>query len=185
MAADDVTLLARAQQLEPDAWTEIYDQFYPRIYGFLLTRVRDGMLAEDLAADVFVNALRAIPSYEERGLGLAVWLLRIAHNRLIDHLRQSGSQASDSLDEQDLVERIAEDTGKLQESQLSDSIDLQTAVQQLNSDQRQVIHLRFVEGLTSQQVASILGKSEAAVKIIQHRALKALKAMLIQKPVSA
>ncbi len=97
MVATDISL-ERARQLDANTWSQICDQFYPRVYAFLLTRVRDGMLAEDLAADVFVDALRAISSYEERGFGLATWLFRIAQNRLTDHIRRSAIRTRDSLD---------------------------------------------------------------------------------------
>ncbi len=167
---DEATLLRRAQQRDPAAWAELFDQFYPRVYAFILTRVRDHMLAEDLAADVFVNALRAIASYEDRGLGLISWLFRIAQNRIIDHLRRSVPRTPNHLD--DFSEQLADP----QASPIrSENLDLRTALERLSPDQRQVIHLRFVEDMTSAQVAHVIGKSEGAVKIIQHRALKSLK----------
>ena len=176
MSAAENVLLQRARRLEPDAWSQIYDQYYARIYAFLLTRVRDSMLAEDLAADVFVNALRAITTYEERGLGLAAWLFRIAQNRLIDHFRRSAIRESDSLDEFESDERLGERAAV--ESINTERMDLESALKRLNPEQRQVVHLRFIEGMTSDQVASVMSKSLAAVKIIQHRALKVLRQSL-------
>jgi RNA polymerase sigma-70 factor (ECF subfamily) len=175
---DDGLLLHRAKQLDPDAWSAIYSQYYPRVYAFLMARVRDSMLAEDLAADVFVNALRAIASYEERGLTLAAWLYRIAHNRLIDHYRRAGMRVGDSLDEIDdegSPHQVAHDAV---DTESHERIDLQQAMERLSAEQQQVIHLRFNEGMTSDQVAQIMRKSEGAVKILQHRALKALKQLL-------
>ncbi len=177
IVATDISL-ERARQLDGDAWSQIYDQFYPRVYAFLLTRVRDGMLAEDLAADVFVNALRAINSYEERGLGLATWLFRIAQNRLTDHLRRSAARPSDSLDALEEHEQPSDSASAPSGDEHSARLDLHSALMRLSPEQRQIVHLRFVEGLTSLQVASILGKTEAAVKIAQHRALKALKQLM-------
>ncbi len=181
MIADEKTFLQRARRLDADAWSELYDRYYPRIYAFLLTRVRDGMLAEDLAADVFVNALRAIASYEERGLGLAAWLFRIAQNRLIDHLRRAGLRSSDSLDELDQDEALADDNNPILDPTHSARLDLNHALERLSPEQRQVVHLRFIEELTSEQVAHVMGKSEPAVKIMQHRALKTLKQLMHQK----
>lgn len=180
MSVDDGLLLSRAQQLDPEAWSVIYAQYYPRVYAFLMARVRDSMLAEDLAADVFVNALRAIASYEERGLTLAAWLYRIAHNRLIDYYRRNGSRPGTSLDE---IEADGNPEPVSQASTVTASherIDLQQAMQHLSADQQQVIHLRFVEGMTSDQVAKIMSKSQGAVKILQHRALKMLQGLLRQ-----
>jgi RNA polymerase sigma-70 factor (ECF subfamily) len=172
MAPKSDSLLRRAQHLEPAAWSEIYDQLYPRVYAFLLTRVHDAMLAEDLAADVFVNALRAIGSYEDRGLGLTAWLFRIANNRLKDYYRRQAVRPQEDL------ETIEETLGAHGDVPLPVEFDLQTALQHLKPEQRQILHLRFVEGLTSVQVAQVLDKTEAAVKIAQHRALKALRLIL-------
>ena len=84
---------------------------------------------------------------------------------------------SDSLD--DLSERLGDDGGPA-DLLSSERLDVSRAMQRLTSEQRQVLHLRFVEDMTSQQAAVVLGKSEAAVKIIQHRALKSVKQMLGQ-----
>ncbi|MBI1800447.1 MAG: sigma-70 family RNA polymerase sigma factor [Chloroflexi bacterium] len=178
------TLLQRARRQDAGAWAEIYDQYYPRIYAFLLTRVRDRALAEDLAADVFVNALRAIASYEDRGFELAAWLFRIAHNRLTDHLRRTMVRGSDSLDELEEEQDISLLAGQDAEPAHGEAMDLRRALEQLNPTQRQVIHLRFMEGLTSEQVARIMGKSAGAIKILQYRALKTLKRLLTEKPQS-
>ena len=175
------SLLRRAQRQDREAWSTLYDQFYPRVFAFLMTRLHDSMLAEDLASDVFVNALRAISTYEERGLELTAWLFRIAHNRLIDHYRRSGIRQSTSLDEFEQAETTTGSPSPNSHSMGADKIDIQNALQALGDDQRQVIHLRFVEGFTSGEVAVVLGKSLASVKILQHRALKALKNALGSK----
>ena len=134
------------------------------------------MLAEDLASDVFVNALKAIATYEERGLELTAWLFRIANNRLIDHYRRSGVRQASSLDEFEQGETaVGFPPG---DGLVLDKIDVENALQSLGDDQRQVIHLRFIEGLTSGEIALILDKSLASVKILQHRAVKALKKAL-------
>jgi RNA polymerase sigma-70 factor, ECF subfamily len=175
------SLLRCAQRQDREAWSTIYDQFYPRVYAFLMTRLRDSNLAEDLASDVFVNALKAISTYEERGLELTAWLFRIAHNRLIDHYRRCSIRQSTSLDDFEQGEATASSHSTKPECLDPDKIDIEIALRALGDDQRQVIHLRFVEGLTSGEVAAVLGKSLASVKILQHRALKALKKALGSK----
>ena len=175
------SLLRRAQKQDREAWSTIYDQFYPRVYAFLMTRLHDSMLAEDLASDVFVNALKAISTYEERGLELTAWLFRIAHNRLIDHYRRSAIRQSTSLDEYEQGEATTGFPSTNPDGIDPDKIDIENALRTLADDQRQVVHLRFVEGLTSSEVAAVLSKSLASVKILQHRALKALKKALGSK----
>ena len=144
-----------------------------------MTRLHDSMLAEDLASDVFVSALKAISTYEERGLELSAWLFRIAHNNLIDYYRRAGVRQHSSLDEFEHGEGAmalppTDGFGP-------DKIDVAFALRALADDQRAVIHLRFVEGLTSSEVAEILGKSLASVKITQHRAVKAMQKALAPK----
>ena len=175
------SLVRRAQRRDREAWSSIYGQFYPRVYAFLMTRLHDSMLAEDLASDVFVNAFKAISTYEERGFELTAWLFRVAHNRLIDHYRRSGIRQSTSLDE--FVQREETIGFRLTNSDGIDpnKIDIENALRSLGDDQRQVIHLRFVEGLTSSEVAVVLCKSLASVKVAQYRALRALKKALGSK----
>lgn len=176
MSAEESRLLKRARQKDSVAWSQLYELYYPRIYAFMLVRVRDGMLAEDLCADVFMNALRAIETYEERGLAFAAWLYRIAHNRLIDHYRRHGRIGTDSLDEIDETgDRLADRAVVTDGGVNPERIDLQTAVGLLSPEQQQIVHLRFIEGMTSAQVAGVMNKTVAAVKIMQHRALKSLK----------
>ena len=148
-----------------------------------MTRLHDSMLAEDLASDVFVNALKAISTYEERGLEFTAWLFRIAHNKLIDHYRRAGIRQTTSLDEFEQGDSESELVSSNSEGADADKIDIDNALRALGDDQRQVIHLRFAEGLTSHEVAAVLGKSLASVKILQHRALKALKMALGAKEV--
>ena len=175
------SLLRRAKRQDREAWSTIYDQFYPRIFAFLMTRLHDSMLAEDLASDVFVSALKAISTYEERGLELTAWLFRIAHNKLIDHYRRSGLRRNTSLDEFEQGNSEANLPSPNSDGIDPDRIDIENALRKLGDDQRQVMHLRFVEGLTSNEVALVLGRSLASVKILQHRALKALKKALGSK----
>jgi len=181
VSADESRLLRRARRNDSEAWSQIYDLYYPRIYAFMLARIRDGMLAEDLAADVFVNALRGIDTYEERGLAFIAWLYRIAHNRLIDHYRRNGRTEADSLDEMDESGDRLDDPAITTNGGLDlERIDLQQAVGRLSAEQQQVVQLRFLEGMTSEQVAAAMSKTVAAVKIMQHRALKVLKKSLHQ-----
>ena len=179
MSADVTSLLDRARRKDAQAWSHLYDTYYPRIYGFIMARVSDSMLAEDLAADVFISALKAIGSYEERGHGFAAWLYRIAHNRLIDHYRHSGRRESESLDAHDDDGVLVGNAPTTGGEPPADHLDLHAAMQRLTPEQRQVVHLRFIEGLTSDQVAGVMSKSTAAVKIIQHRALRLLKRTLL------
>lgn len=126
---------------------------------------------EDLASQTFLQALTAFGRYEERGQARA-WLVRIAHRVGIDHLRAAS--------EGELAEDVAEETDG-PEVRVLRSFELETvrwAVAGLSDERRRVVELRFFDGRSVPDTAAVLGKSEGAVRVIQCRALKALRAVL-------
>lgn len=161
---------------DPDAWAEIYEECFPRIYRYIALRVRNRAEAEDLAEQVFLNALDSISSFKWRGVPVAAWLFRIAHNQVIDYQRKvAKSKTPLPLDESLLKDDIDP------EEVAARNLDINRVVQamgQLTKAQRDVIELRFVGELTTAEVAKILGKSEGAVKVLQHNALASLRRIL-------
>lgn len=161
-------LIKQAQAKSPEAWSLIYERYFTRIYTYVYYRLRNRELAEDLASQVFVEALSGIGRYRYTGRPLLAWLYRIAHNITVDHIRRaSRDPARQALPEEihggDSTEALAEKT------------DIFQALERLRPEQQQVVILRFMEGLTSNEVASVMRKSEAAVKALQVRALQALR----------
>ena len=170
--ADERELVERAIRREADAFGELYDMHVVRVYRHIYYLVGRISEAEDLTAQTFLQAWEAIHRYQTRGAPFLSWLLRIAHNLAISHLRskRDGAQLHDGLvddDHQRDPERVAE--------QQVDGERVRQAILRLGNEQRQVIILRFVEDLDYREVASIIGKSVAAVRVIQHRALCALR----------
>lgn len=170
--ADERELVSRSIRRDADAFGELYDLHVVRVYRhiyYLVGRVQE---AEDLTAQTFLQAWEAIDRYQDRGAPFLSWLLRIAHNLAISHLRarRESAQLHDGLvdhDGQRDPERVAD--------QQVDEERVRRAILELGDEQRQVIILRFVEDMDYRQVSSILGKSVAAVRVIQHRALCALR----------
>ncbi len=165
-------LVDRAIRRDADAFGELYDMYVVRVYRHIYYLVGSVNEAEDLTAQTFLQAWEAIHRYENRGVPFISWLLRIAHNLAISHLRsrRESAQLHDGLVDDDRhrdPERVAE----LQ----ADEERVRRAILRLGDEQRQVIILRIVEGLDYREVASIIGKSVAAVRVIQHRALCALR----------
>lgn len=161
-------LIKQAQAKSPEAWSLIYERYFTRIYSYVYYRLRNRELAEDLASQVFVEALSGIGRYRYTGRPLLAWLYRIAHNITVDHIRRiNRDPARQALPEEihggDSTEALAEKT------------DIFQALERLRPEQQQVVILRFMEGLTSNEVASVMRKSEAAVKALQVRALQALR----------
>ena len=165
----------RLKKLDPETWSRLYEEYFPRIYRYVVLRVTDRMEAEDLTEQVFLNALEAGPSFRWRGAPVSSWLFRIARNKVIDYKRTDKSKKN-----LPLYENIVSDDENPEKAaeRNSDVRQLIQAVSQLTRAQRDVIELRFAGGLSVAEVARILGKSQGAVKVMQHSAIVSLRAKL-------
>ena len=173
-------LVRRAQEYDESALEALYQTYYPKIYNYAFLQMGDVQAAEDLAADVMLKMIESIKSYNFRGLPFGAWVFRIAKNRLIDlHRRRrrrgevdlSVTLASTLESPQVLAERAIE-RGQLQ-----------IALKHLTDEQRQVIVLKFIQGFDNRSTGRILGRSEGAIKSLQHRALGSLRRLLYQEAV--
>jgi RNA polymerase sigma-70 factor (ECF subfamily) len=176
----DESLVARARQGEMPALGELYDRHHLHIYRFILVRVGSQPEAEDLTGAVFMRMLDGLPSYRPRaGIPFRAWLFRIARNLLVDYFRRQGRRAEVSLDAAGSQtapgspEEAAEQGLALER--------LHGALAHLTEAQREVIVLRFMAGLSLDEVAGITGHSRSAVKALQHRGLAALREALTGK----
>ena len=169
---DERTLVRRAVARDRDAFGALYDRHVVRVYRHIYYMVGNPAEAEDLTAQAFLQAWLAVDRYRMRGAPFASWLLRIAHNLGVSYLRSRRESAQ-------LPETLVDHTRQrnpeevLQQKMESERV--RQAILKLRDEQRQVIMLRFVEDLDYREVAEILGKSVAAVRVIQHRALNALR----------
>ena len=172
---DESQLIQRAQQHDSAAFGEIYHRYAQSIFQYFYYRTGETQTAEDLTAEVFLRALESISTYQDRGFPLSVWLFRIAHARLIDHWRRTQRRPQVELEDEQMGVHayVEEPSGDV----LADQ-ELLVALRQLTDDQYQVLALRFVQDLDNTTVATILGKTEGAVKSLQHRALASLARLL-------
>lgn len=176
-------LLNRAKQYDQAALGELYDAYAPRIYAYIYRRVGDPHLAEDLVGDVFLRVVQAIRSERFWHTSFRAWLYRIAHNVVVDHCRRRSPILSDSLDEV-----WAPGSEHNPQAPLKDTLEhdrIRKAIRYLTQDQQQVLVLRFGEGLTIRETASVLNKTPGAVKAMQHRALGALRRRLAKEIVQS
>jgi RNA polymerase sigma-70 factor (ECF subfamily) len=173
--SDDARLLERAGEYDPVILGQIYDEYFGRIYAYIYHRIGDARVAEDLAADVFLRMLESVKAEKGWQTSLTGWLYRIAHNLVIDHYRRQSKRDGPSLDER--LVAAAESTSLRIETLLTQE-QLRTAIQTLTEEQQQVVVLKFVEDLSNAEVAEILGKTEGAIKALQHRALVTLRRVL-------
>jgi RNA polymerase sigma-70 factor (ECF subfamily) len=189
---DEATLVDRAKARSPQAWTEIYSTHYPAIFRYAKARVFNDATAEDLASAVFVAALKGIDSYKYRGRPLLAWLYRIARNVVASHQREILQQRSEGLDlQRRMIWHIMRLSGRGTQradagtvsvasdeddpGMMVERLDLREALTKLPEKQREVVILRFLVGLSAQEVADVVGKNPAAIYSLQARAILALR----------
>jgi RNA polymerase sigma-70 factor, ECF subfamily len=174
VAADEVrALVERAQTGDREALEELYLLHFDRIYSYLHLAVGNKHDAEDLTTQTFLKMLESISRYRIGKAPFSAWLFRIAHNLAMDHFRAGKRvQPTEEIPErEDMAEASAEDRA-MQEIGRGSMLELIAA---LSEDQQQVLTLKFVFGFSNVETATILDKTEGAVKSLQHRALAALQ----------
>ena len=171
-------LIEQAAKGDPQSFSRLYDLHVDRVYRHIFYRVSSIGVAEDLTQEVFLKGWQAIHRYKRTGSPFVAWLLTIAHNLVIDYYRARKRETSletimPPTDSAPGPEQIAEVRWEQRE--------LQKAMMQLRRTQQTVIVLRFIEGFEYPEIAALLGKSEGAVRVIQHRALNELRRILAKE----
>jgi len=168
-------LIKRAKECDSSAFARLYECYYQDIYSYVYFRLPDASQAEDLTSEVFIRVLESIDSFTFRGLPFSSWLFRIARNMMVDYFRSHQEPVDLPLEEGVLPAESG--PGDVLETELTQQ-QLARALSSLTEDQQEVIILRFVDGLSPTDVAQVLGKSEGAIKSLQHRALGSLNRFL-------
>jgi RNA polymerase sigma-70 factor (ECF subfamily) len=170
----------RARQGDPSAIGWLYDRYFDRIYRYVLFKVGNPEEAEDVAEAVFLRMIEAIATFQWQGTSFAAWLYRIAHNQVVDLLRQRTRRPQVDLDP--LASMLVAETGDPQAwAEAADMrAQLREALGRLTELQAQVIALKFGGGLSNAEVGRLLGRTEGAVKALQYSALQNLYKWLRQ-----
>ena len=166
----------RAAQADHAAFGTLYRRYLDRVYGYSFYLLGDHHDAEDATERTFLAALGAIDQFRDEGATFRSWLFRIAHNQLANALRARSRRRDESLDH--VREPAAADDPARLASLADDARRLRESVASLSEDRRQVVILRFVDGLTSREIGEVLGRTEGAVRVLQHRALRELAVLL-------
>lgn len=163
-------LLNRLQRGEADAFRDLYNRYARLVYRYIFLRVNRTQDAEDLTAETFVRAWRSISSYEWRGINLGAWLLRIAHNLVVDKSRRK----------HDVVGWLPWRKGKNEGAytRIEQRDEIARAFESLNDEQQIILYLHFFEDYNLNEIAQFLGKSTNAVTVAQFRALKRLRKVI-------
>jgi len=172
-AEDLRALVARAQKGEREALEELYLQHFDRIYSYLHLSVGNRHDAEDLTTQTFLKMLEAIGRFRWKTAPFSAWLFRIAHNLAMDHFRATKRwQPEEEVPEPEGSEESSAEEAALQSIGRRSMLEL---IENLSHEQKQVLTLKFVFNFSNGEAATILGKTEGAVKSLQHRALASLQ----------
>jgi RNA polymerase sigma-70 factor (ECF subfamily) len=149
----------------------LYVRFAPDVQRYIASFVRDQHEAEDITQNVFAKLMTAITKYEERDVPFAAWIMRVARNAALDHMRSRRAIPAEEV-------RVADDGHAETSVQLTH--DLRQALEDLPQDQREVLILRHIAGLSPVEIAATLQKSESSVHGLHHRGRRSLQAKLAE-----
>ncbi len=175
----DDKLLQQARNFDRAALTAVYDQYHPLLYRYIIRQVNDAETARELTAVVFERFLAAIKNGSGPETQLKAWLYRTAHNLVIDYYRRQAHR--NHLPLADTMPSHGATPCQLAEQHMLGE-QVITALQTLTPEQQQVITLKFLEGFSNAEVASLMEKPVGAVKALQHRGLARLQQLLTSQP---
>jgi RNA polymerase sigma-70 factor (TIGR02952 family) len=170
-------LVTQAQAGDADAFGQLYDRYVDLVYRYIYYRVGERGTAEDFTSETFLRAWRRIGSVSNQGRDIGAWLVTIARNIVLDHVKSSRYRLEVSTADMMDADR-AEDGPEGAVLGRIASTELLRCVKKLNSEQQECIVLRFLEGLSVAETAAVMGKNEGAIKALQHRAVRRLAALL-------
>ena len=174
---DEKELVRRAQQRDEVAFSRLYESYFDKIYRYVAFKIGDRTEAEDVTQQVFVKVLKAIATFRWQGLPFSAWLFRIAHNQVVDYLRKKMKQTTVTLD------RPLQDNSVDPQRAVEQKLEMErvsSAAKRLTQAQQQVLSLRFAGELSVAEAAQVMGRSQGAVKALQHSAIKALRKILVE-----
>ena len=171
------SLVRSAQAGDMTAFSELFDRYYDVVYRYVLFRMNDRTLAEDITQETFLRALRRIASVTYQGRDIGAWFVTIARNLIFDHVKSSRYRLESTTS--DIIELSPSTHGPEQQVlDLATNEELLRCVRKLNADQQECISLRFLQGLSVAETAKIMDRNEGAVKALQHRAVRRLAQLL-------
>jgi RNA polymerase sigma-70 factor (ECF subfamily) len=165
--------VTRAKQGDSEALRFLYVRYADHIYGYVASIVRDDFEAEDVTQHLFAKLMTALPKYEPREVPFSAWILRVARNVAVDHMRQRRAIPCEEVRELDGRD---ED----EDSSRDRSLGLRDALATLPEDQRQVVVMRHLVGLSPGEIAGRLGRTESSIHGLHHRGRGALRTALAE-----
>ncbi|MFD8687986.1 sigma-70 family RNA polymerase sigma factor [Streptomyces sp. NPDC059651] len=177
-------LVSAARTGNATAFGDLYTEHRGPVYRYILSRVRDSYLAEDLTSETFLRAYRRIDSFAWQGTDIGAWLVTIARNIVIDHVRLTARRPEVTTDDIDFLDQ-SEGSAEVSALAAFDGAPVRHALDTLLPDHRQVIVLQSWSGLSCREVAAVMHRSEGAVKTLRFRAMANLRRALQNYEVAA
>jgi len=177
---DEIWLIKKSQKGNAEAFGKLYELYAPRVFRFLFAHLEDRLDAEDLTIEVFFKIWQYIPVYDERGAPFSGFLFRVARNTLVDHYRRSHRTRQKEALIEEMVDNSQPDPAEIVSSGVEHK-ELRLLLAQLREDYRTVLSLRFLAELSSQETAHAMEKSSGAIRVLQHRALTALRKLMAKR----
>ena len=174
----DEKLIRQAQRGDQEAFGLLYERYLRQIYRYIFYRINSAEDAEDLTESVFIKAWGAIGNYQIQSTPFLAWLYRIAHNSIIDFRRSQKYEFVDIDTQYQLPDDKPSLEGQLVASGQWEAVE--QALSLLDPVQQEVLTLRFWAGLSHDEIGKLLGRQDGAIRVIQYRALKALRQKLEQ-----
>ncbi len=168
----DEQMLERVKGFDPGALSAFHNQFFAPVYRYIRFKVTDPDLSQDLTCEVFVRVLQALKQGRAWNTTPGAWVFGIARNLVADHYRRRGQRSETALDES--LPLLEEDSPIEQVMMVEQREEMARAITSLTDEQRDVVLLRFMDGLSIDEVARVINKTPGAVKGLQHRALRVL-----------
>jgi len=171
---DDEQIIKQVKNGDAEAYGMLYEQYAEVIFRYIYSHLESRLDAEDLTEEIFLRAWRALPKYDERGLPFSAFLFRIARNSLIDYYRQRKNVQS--IED---IELQSKEAGPEEAVEMRiENHNLRDTIAKLREDYRNVLIFRFLSGLSPEETAQVMQRSVGAVRVLQHRALSALKDLM-------
>lgn len=170
-------LIQKARSGDTDAYGRLYEANAPAVFRFLYAHLDDRLDAEDLTEETFLRVWQALPGYREQGAPFGGFLFRVARNVLYDHYRKTRRRPSITLDREWPDDQQADPAVSVPEQ--LERREMHRVLDALREDQRLVLSLRFLAGLSPEETAQAMGRSAGAIRVLQHRALAAVRKLLV------
>lgn len=171
-------LVSKAKEGDISAFEKLYQHYIVPIFRYISFRIRSQKDAEDLTQTVFLKAWKALSNFQKRTNPFSSWLYKIAKNTIIDYYKKKQEVISDkSIEDFKQIKDEKSDPVEIIEYEEKAKI-LRQMIQQLATEQQEVIILKFIEGLSTREIAQLMQKSEEAIRALQYRALKGLREKL-------